>query len=195
MEPVSAAVTDVEDLAVVFARAFADDPMARWRRPRSTLEETTDYYRSVLHEYVEAGVLCRIDACAAAAWLSPRDAHLLHESRARRRRAADTVGVDTTSSALWGWLDSHLPDEPVWFLELIAVAPETQHSGLGGLLVTHGLTRARDMGHPAFLQTSNERNLAFYQSHGFRIIDEGNAPPDGPTVWFMQTESPRSPSP
>ena len=51
----------------------------------------------------------------------------------------------------------------------------------------HGLELARADGYPAFLETGNPRNVAYYQSLGFRIVDEQRAPDGGPTIWFMQT--------
>ena len=89
MEPVVTAVTDVAGLADVFARAFVGDPMAAWRRPYSTVEESVVHYRGVLDEYVVLGVLWRIPgAGAAAAWLSPADSSRLREARVAERRTA-----------------------------------------------------------------------------------------------------------
>ena len=87
---------------------------------------------------------------------------------------------------LWDWLDARLPQRPVWFLDIIAVAPESQRQGLGSDLITHGLVRARAAHCPAFLETSLESNVTFYESHGFQIVDEGSPPGGGPVIWFMQ---------
>jgi ribosomal protein S18 acetylase RimI-like enzyme len=193
MEPVVAADPDVVGLAGVFARAFVGDPMVAWRRPHSTVEESVDHYQGVLDEYVALGVLWRIPGVgAAAAWLSPADSSRLRDSRTARRRTS-TADDDMSSAPehpVRAWLDSHLPVDPVLFLDLLAVAPEAQGAGWGGLLVGHGLGRARGMGLTAFLETSNERNLAFYESYGFQVVDHGCAPGGGPTVWFLQTRAP-----
>jgi ribosomal protein S18 acetylase RimI-like enzyme len=191
MQPVVATPADLALLADSFAAAFGDDPMARWRRTRSTPEETVGYYRGVLDEYVALGVLWRLGDRAAAAWMSPEDTRRRRATRADRHgtgpvdRARD--GSPLPDHELWGWLDSHLPDHPVVFLDLLAVAPEAQGAGLGGVLVRHGLARAAAVGLTAFLETSNDRNLAFYESHGFRVVDQGYAPGGGPMIWFLQT--------
>jgi ribosomal protein S18 acetylase RimI-like enzyme len=195
MEPVVAQVADVVGLADAFARAFVDDPMVAWRRPSSTIEESVVYYRRVLDEYAAVGALWRIPGIgAASAWLSPAHSSRLREARVAKRRRA-TVADDVSTAAdrrRWAWLDSHLPDRPVWFLDLLAVAPEAQGAGLGGVLVRHGTARARVAGLTAFLETSNERNLAFYESHGFHIVDQGEVPGGGPMVWFLQTGTPKA---
>jgi GNAT superfamily N-acetyltransferase len=188
MLPVKAAAADVDGLAAVCARAFADDPMVRWRRPQSTYEASCAHYRSALTEYVDAGVLWRIQGSAAAAWVSPHDADRLQRVRARNRAAAGSGAPDAAAALRWRWLDSHLPAEPIWFLELIAVAPESQRAGLGGSLLAEGLTRAGAAGMGMFLETSRQQNVPFYESHGFRVVAEGNAPPDGPRVWFLKND-------
>jgi GNAT superfamily N-acetyltransferase len=90
-------------------------------------------------------------------------------------------------ATFWDWLGAHLPGEPCWFLDLVAVAPTAQGRGLGRRLVMHGLDLARADGFPAFLETSTPRNVPFYQSLGFQIVDEQRAPDGGPMIWFMQT--------
>ena len=95
------------------------------------------------------------------------------------------------SSSFWDWLGAHLPDEPCWFLDLVGVAPAAQGRGLGRALVMHGLQRAQADGCPAFLETGTLLNVPFYQSLGFQIVGEQQAPDGGPVIWFMQT--PRTP--
>jgi len=95
-------------------------------------------------------------------------------------------------AAFWDWLDAHVPGEPCWFLDLVGVAPAAQGRGLGRALVRHGLERARADGCPAFLETGTPRNVPFYESLGFQVVGERQAPDAGPVIWFMQT--PRAPS-
>ena len=83
-------------------------------------------------------------------------------------------------AAFWDWLGAHLPAEPCWFLDAVAVAPAAQGRGLGRTLVMHGLERARADGCPAFLETGTPRNVPFYQSLGFQIVGEQQAPMAGP---------------
>lgn len=69
----------------------------------------------------------------------------------------------------------------------MAVAPAAQGQGLGRALVTHGLDQARAEGSTAFLETGTPRNVPFYQSLGFQVVDQQQAPDGGPVIWFMQT--------
>jgi len=38
---------------------------------------------------------------------------------------------------------------------------------------------------PAYLESSNEKNLTLYQRHGFRIVEEIKALGSGPSIYRM----------
>jgi ribosomal protein S18 acetylase RimI-like enzyme len=43
-------------------------------------------------------------------------------------------------------------------------------------------------GVPAYLESSNERNLPLYERNGFRVVSELQALGHGPTIWRMRRE-------
>ena len=138
----------------------------------------------------ESGVLWKIGGCdGGAAWLPPGLAGRFAEVEQSTRAAVSSLTGDGGAryAAFWDWLDAHLPGEPCWFLDLVGVAPAAQGRGLGRALVRHGLQRARADGCPAFLETGTPRNVSFYESLGFQVIGEQQAPDAGPVIWFMQT--------
>lgn len=76
-----------------------------------------------------------------------------------------------------------------WYLLNLAVRPELQGQGLGSVLLRSGLDRAQHQGVPCFLETTNPRNVPFYQKHGFRLVHKGHPPKGGPLVWsFLKAE-------
>ena len=62
-----------------------------------------------------------------------------------------------------------------WYLFLLGVEPSRQRRGLGGALMRGVIERA-DAGQVAcYLETENERNVAFYRKQGFEVIVNGEA--------------------
>lgn len=77
-----------------------------------------------------------------------------------------------------------------WYLMLLGVEPARQGQGVGGALIQPILQRADADGLPCYLETQKERNVPFYQKHGFEVIVDQYLP-DGPRFWTMK-RMPRS---
>ena len=179
--------------AQVLARAFVEDPLVRW-----PMRADIDPYEGVFIQleplakgYAEIGVLWESDGCAGvAAWLPPgmgdQAQALWEDTKSELGWVFDDDGV--RYSALWDWMGEHVPDEPVWFLEIVGVDPAAQGKGVGSALIHHGIERSQADGNPAFLETSEERNVAYYERFGFRVVEEDDAPLGGPHVWFMRRD-------
>jgi ribosomal protein S18 acetylase RimI-like enzyme len=80
--------------------------------------------------------------------------------------------------------DAQHPSEPHWYLHVAGCSPAHQGKGFGKAAIRAGLARARADGVPAYLETANENNLAFYQALGFRVTGAWRIP-DGPPMWSM----------
>jgi ribosomal protein S18 acetylase RimI-like enzyme len=71
------------------------------------------------------------------------------------------------------------PVEPHWYLPLIGVDPALQGRGLGNALMRHALARCDQDQVPAYLESSNPRNITLYQRLGFEslgVIQIGSSP-------------------
>lgn len=193
--PELAEPADVERLSATFAAAFAADAMVRRPMPGASLAQVRAYFRALLVPYVELGIVWKLRGHAGgAAWLSPAMAERFAEidQSARPEIAGLTSDGGARHAEFWDWLDSHLPAD-CWYLDMLAVRPGAQGGGLGRTLVRHGLGLAAADGKPAFLETGNPSNVAYYESLGFRLVDRQQAPDGGPTIWFMQTPPPSAP--
>lgn len=69
-------------------------------------------------------------------------------------------------------LGSYHPDEPHWFLPLIAVDPMRQGQGVGSELMKHAVARCDETETRAYLESSNPQNVSLYERHGFKIVGE-----------------------
>jgi GNAT superfamily N-acetyltransferase len=141
-------------LASTFGRAFVNEPMMLW--PMGLVGDVatslTRCFRYFLEEALGLGVVWEVaDGNGAAVWVSP--------ARARAWEAADPwsqarIGALTDDGgrrydAFWEWVDSRTPDEPLWLLDSIAVAPARQGRGLGSVLIATGCRQAAAAGVPA----------------------------------------------
>jgi ribosomal protein S18 acetylase RimI-like enzyme len=78
--------------------------------------------------------------------------------------------------------------EPHWYLMVVGVDPELQNRGVGSALVKEGLTQADQRDCPCYLETSEKRNLAFYERLGFVVLEEATLGKGGPLAWAMRRE-------
>jgi ribosomal protein S18 acetylase RimI-like enzyme len=71
------------------------------------------------------------------------------------------------------------PQTPHWYLPFVGVEPLQQCRGLGALLLRPILDRCNYERLPAYLESTNPRNVPFYESLGFRsigMIQAGTSP-------------------
>ncbi|MHA6800613.1 GNAT family N-acetyltransferase [Bounagaea algeriensis] len=104
--------------------------------------------------------------------LGPRFAELAGD-RLQQQRAAEAA------------MAPHRPTEPAWFLGTVGVDPDRQGRGLGRAVIAPGIEAAAAEGVPAFLETSTESNVAFYERLGFAVTAEVDVPDGGPRTWAM----------
>jgi GNAT superfamily N-acetyltransferase len=69
-------------------------------------------------------------------------------------------------------VDALLPQEPHWYLGILATDPDHAGRRLGRLVMRAGLREAADEGVPAALETTNPRNVRRYQAEGWKITAE-----------------------
>ncbi len=72
-----------------------------------------------------------------------------------------------------------------WYLFVLGVEPSRQEHGIGGALLEPVLGRADAGETPCYLETQYERNVPFYERHGFKVVQVGSVPDDGPRFWAM----------
>jgi ribosomal protein S18 acetylase RimI-like enzyme len=72
-----------------------------------------------------------------------------------------------------------------WYLAGLGVEPAQQRQGIGSALLQPGIEGSTREGLPCVLLTNDEKNLSFYEHHGFETVLEGEKPPGGPYAWAM----------
>ncbi len=72
-----------------------------------------------------------------------------------------------------------------WFLEFIGVIPELQGKGYASTLLTPMLARIEREHLPCYLDTEVEKNVAIYQRHGFKVVEDIEVPGTDIRSWGM----------
>ena len=182
----------------VLGRAFADDPLFTYILPERTagreaklrwfMERGARYGHSYGQVHTTAG-----NVEGNAVWLPPGDVKLTMPRMARTGivLAPLKFGLGAFSRFLSAVNEmERLHEEQVperhWYLMILGVDPARQGQGVGSALLAPGLSRADADGLPCYLETMKERNVPFYQRHGFQVLHEGNLPKGGPYYWTMK---------
>ena len=146
--------------------------MARWSSPDPAkyLEVMPQLARAFGGNAFAHGTADCLDGyVGAATWLPPgvepdtdRLMSIMQENTPR------AIMPDMTQ--VFEQMENYHPSEPHWYLPIIGVDPAHHGKGLGSALMRHALARC-DADHlPAYLESSNPKNIPLYQRHGFEII-------------------------
>ncbi|WP_193409749.1 GNAT family N-acetyltransferase [Bradyrhizobium sp. CCGE-LA001] len=168
-------------------RGFAADPLMRWSWPdlRQYLTSMPQFISASGGRAFEHGTAYATgDSRAAALWLPPG---VQQDEEALNLIMALSLSPDVREDMTYlrRGMAEHRPPEPHWYLPLIAVDPKWIGQGLGTLLMKHALQRCDEQASAAYLESSNPKNIPFYQRHGFKVIGEiqhGGSPPLTPML-------------
>jgi ribosomal protein S18 acetylase RimI-like enzyme len=80
--------------------------------------------------------------------------------------------------------------EPHWYLDALGVTPERQGQGIGSALLRAAIAYADADGLPLVLLTCQPRNVVLYQRHGFEVVCETGDPESHVRWWGMRRPAP-----
>jgi ribosomal protein S18 acetylase RimI-like enzyme len=185
----------MERVLITLERAFASDPMFTWMfpDPRHRSPCLRRFLRVPLQYGLRYGHVTESNGgMAVAIWLPPGQKITAGGMiRCGMLTIPFSVGVRpfvrfAGADAIMGKFHKRFVPEPHWYLLIVGVDPELQGRGLGSALVQEGLARADASNCPCYLDTSEERNLAFYQRQGFAVVGTAPLGKGGPPGWAMR---------
>jgi GNAT superfamily N-acetyltransferase len=182
---------DADALAATLAEAFDGDPVWSWMIPESDrIGRLKRLFGALLAYAIPRGhVYATGDLRSVTLW-SPPDDWVMPQSALLRAAPRIVRAAGVRTPRLLGRLaavDTHHAKQPAahWYLEFIGTTRSARGQGLGSALLSDALRRYDEAGVPVYLESSNPRNLPFYQRHGFEII--GDVPvksgPPQPALW------------
>lgn len=80
------------------------------------------------------------------------------------------------------------PKDEHYYLEGLGTRQDMQSKGVGSAVISYTLDRCDAEGMPAYLESSNPRNVPFYARHGFEVTGEIVVGKGAPTVTAMWRE-------
>lgn len=172
---------DLEDLEVTLADAFADDPMMEWIYPDpATRPELSRQFMRVSLDigFPHGHVYTTGNNIGAAIW-SPPDVDLFDDASVTAFFAllGEQLGprADEIGTGLLAVSEAHPHDEPHFYLFVLGTSSAHQGTGVGSTMMREVLDRCDRQGLGAYLESSNIRNVPFYERHGFRVLSEVHA--------------------
>jgi GNAT superfamily N-acetyltransferase len=190
---------DAAAVATISAAAFYDDPVMCWAfpDPGARLAQLHAVFTGLVRDYLpDRGTVHLLDDGCATFWRRPDFVYgsAPQSDSADGDSGASDVGLfpaDVLERLII--LDAAMaaahPHEPHWYLNVIGTVPERQGTGLGGRTMAPVLAICDADGLPAYLESSNPRNMTLYRRQGFE--QTGEIPlPDGPSLYPMWREPP-----
>lgn len=167
--------------------AFSSDPVARWcwADPRLYLSAMPTFTRAFAgRAFVHQAAFCTDDFAGAALWIPPGvDVDEEAVVDVLQRTAPDGVRADLF--AMFEQMGQYHPEGPHWYLPMIGVDPARQGRGYGSALLACSLALCDRDQVPAYLESTNPRNIPLYKRHGFEqvgTIQVGSSPPVVPML-------------
>jgi ribosomal protein S18 acetylase RimI-like enzyme len=156
----------------VIVCAFINDPAARWSWPRSD-----DFLRNMPlaaeafgGKSFALGTADAIDDFAGVALWLPPGVKADEEALGALFERTAPASIQQDLAGVFEQMGNFHPHEPHWYLPLIGVDPSRQGQRLGDKLMARALARCDADRMPAYLESSNPRNLGFYERHGFESL-------------------------
>jgi len=191
------AADDLDALAAVLGRAYADDPVWTWVYPQpDRSRRLAKMFRSLLRATRGRGATVLTDQArrGAAIWQRSDDRSLGALGSLRVGAAMIASGARIRrGQAVMRAIERHHPHESHWYLAVLGTDPAHQGDGVGSALVRHVLDDPANTSEPAYLETETEANVPFYERHGFEVIGQLDVPDGGPHLWLMWRQ-PHEPS-
>jgi GNAT superfamily N-acetyltransferase len=164
--------SDEAGVIVALELAFAADPATRWvwSDPQKYLSHFYSFARAFGGKaFVNGSAYYIGNYSGAALWLPPN----VHPDVDQIMELLKNTGSDEAKMdgpEVFSKMGSYHPKEPHWYLPLRGVDPFYHGKGLGSELMRHTLAVCDQDNKPAYLESSTQKNIPFYERHGFKVL-------------------------
>jgi ribosomal protein S18 acetylase RimI-like enzyme len=201
--PLTAKGRDLEDAALVAARAFHDDPFFEYLDPHAVTRARglAIFFRATIASAAPKATLTAarrpdgrlVGLCGVVppgGWPLSVPSQLRQLGGAVRAMVVRPPALLKGTRYLWSMEAAH-PKDRLWYLMLLVVDPSAQRSGIGGRLQQEMLDQADNEGLDCYLETQKTENVAYYRRFGYELTRELKPVAEGPPLYLMR-RSPKS---
>lgn len=181
-----------DEIARTLTDAFVEDPFSKWLFGQEQEGLEWRYWHWCCANHPASGEIhVTGDLSGAALW------YPMNLTKSKRLAAAEKQyernyqqfclellkdsGLGSAYLRIIRQCDKAIPNVPSWYLGSLGVERQSQGKGIGARLLAPMLRRCDEQGLPAYLDSSNPRNISFYERLGFRkhrkpVSVKGSAP-------------------
>jgi GNAT superfamily N-acetyltransferase len=169
--------TERERAIATLVSAFVADPAERWLYPdaHQYLTHFPVFVQAFGGRAFDAHTAWELgDFAAVSLWLPP-GVEADGDATIEVLSASVAPALHEDLFAVLGQMAEAHPTNPHWYLPWFGVDASKQGSGLGGQLLTSCLKVVDTDHQPAYLESTNPRNVPFYERHGFDVTGYAQA--------------------
>lgn len=198
LTPLSGRGQDLDQAAMVAARAFHHDPFFEFLDPKGVTRARglSLFWRSAIAAAAPRATITGARGpdgrlLGVSVVIGPGDYPLPPAAQGRELLGAGRAMVLRPRALVNGArylfaIDSAHPKEELWYLLLLVVDPQAQRSGIGGRLQQEMLSRADGDGRDCYLETQKAENVPYYRRFGYEVERELHPVRKGPPLYTMR---------
>ena len=150
--------------------AFSVDPFQRYLMPNPSIfiKNSTIWFNNAASQSISKKSLFGTeDHSGVALWFPP---NFIVDFEAIGETFKDLPS--NSQKDIFQYFNAFEENKPkdAWYLEYLGVDPSRHSLGLGSQLLKSSLAKIDDLHEPAYLESSNPRNVSLYERHGFEAI-------------------------
>ena len=164
--------SDEARIVSIMVLAFSSDPVVRWvwPDPQQYLKHFPSFVRAFGGKAFETGSAYYVDDYAGAALWLPPNVHFDENAVTAVFQETVSEEIQRAGFGVFEQMAKYHPAEPHWYLPVLGVDPSRHSKGLGSVLMKYALDQCDRERMPAYLESSNPRNIPFYKRHGFEVL-------------------------
>ena len=179
--------SDEAGIIDVLKLAFVADPATRWVFPEP--QEYLSHFSSFAKAFGGKAFASKSahyfeNYFGAALWLPP-NVYPDVDQLVALLQSSGSEDAKKNGPKVFEKMSRYHPNEPHWYLPLLGVDPLYHGKRLGSALMQHAIIACDLDNKLAYLESSNPKNIQFYERHGFELLGEiqvNSSPPIFPML-------------